>query len=217
MFANRRIWRWAFVLLSVGLVAGLTYRQHKRYKHLAAHDMMAWSIAAAAWLDGDALREVIEEQQIRTVLNLCNPDELGSQQCIDQRRAVRASGARLIEMPMPAETLDPADPEIQKFVDVLSNPENYPLLVHCQHGVTRTAKVLAMYDILFRGMTAEQSIAAMPRFGRDEYPVSVRTFAKNFEERHGQLYPQATGKLDILLRRVVSAAWNQRAKAEAGA
>jgi hypothetical protein len=66
--------------------------------------------------------------------------------------------------------------------------------------VTRTAKVLAMYDILFRGMTAEESIAAMPRFGRDEYPVSVRTFAKNFEQRHGQLYPQAVRKLDILRR-----------------
>src|SRR5207248_9422704 len=117
-----------------------------------------------------------------------------------QRRAVHGSGAKLIEMPMPAATLDPADPEIEKFVALLSNPENYPLLVHCQHGVTRTAKVLVMYDILFRGMTAEQSIAAMPRFGRDEYPVSVRAFAKNFEERHKQLYPQASNKLDILQR-----------------
>jgi hypothetical protein len=47
-------------------------------------------------------------------------------------------------------------------------------------------------------MTAEQSIAAMPRFGRDAYPVSVRAFAKNFEGRYRQLYPQAAGKLDVL-------------------
>ena len=186
------------MLVILAMAGGFGYRHHKRYKHLAAHDPNM--VYRSAWLDADVFRELIEEQQIRTVLNLCEPEELGEQRCVDQRRAVRGSGARLIEMPMPAATLDPADPEIEKFVDVLSNPENYPLLVHCQHGVTRTAKVLAMYDILFRGMTAEQSIAAMPRFGRDAYPVSVRTFARNFEERHAQLYPQATRKLEMLRR-----------------
>jgi hypothetical protein len=185
------------ILLISTAGGGLAYRHHKRYKHLAAHDQNM--VYRSAWLDADVFGEVIEEQQIRTVLNLCNADELCELRA-DQRRAVHGSGARLIEMSMPAATLDPADPEIQKFVAVLSNPENYPLLVHCQHGVTRTAKVLAMYDILFRGMTAEQSIAKMPKFGRDEYPVSVRTFARNFEERYRQLYPQALGKLDILKR-----------------
>jgi len=195
MFTRRRIWLWGLTLVIAAGAGGLAYRHHKRYKHLAAHDPNM--VYRSAWLDGDVFREVIEEQQIRTVLNLCNADELCELRA-DQRRAVSGSGAKLIEMQMPAATLDPADPEIKKFVAVLSNPENYPLLVHCQHGVTRTAKVLVMYDILFRGMTAEQSIAAMPKFGRDEYPVSVRAFAKNFEEQYKQLYPQASHKLDIL-------------------
>jgi hypothetical protein len=197
MFTRRRIWLWCLIVVFLASAASLAYRHHKRYKHLAVHDPNM--VFRSAWLDADVFRELIEEQQIRTVLNLCNADELCELR-VDQRRAVRGSGARLIELPMPAATLDPADPEIQKFVDILSNPENYPLLVHCQHGVTRTAKVLVMYDILFRGMTAEQSIAAMPRFGREAYPVSVQTFARNFEERHSQLYPQASHKLDILRR-----------------
>ena len=154
----------------------------------------------SAWLDADVFREIIEQYQIRTVLNLCEPDEMGAQRCIDQRDAVRGSGARLVEMPMPAATIDPADPAVQPFVDLLSDPKNYPLLVHCQHGVTRTAKVLAMYDILFRGMTAEQSLHAMPLFGRESYNVSVRAFSRNFEEQHARLYPQTAGKLDVLRR-----------------
>ena len=186
------------LFVAVATAAGLTFRHHKRYKHLAVHD--AHMVYRSAWLEPDVFREVIEENQIRTVLNLCEPDELGSERCVLQRKAVHGSGARLIEMPMPASTLDPADPEIAKFVAVLENPENYPLLVHCQHGVTRTAKVLVMYDILFRRMTAEQSIAAMPLFGHDDYPVSVRAFARNFEDQHRQLYPNAIGKLDILRR-----------------
>lgn len=198
MFTRRRIWLWVLMFVAVATASGLAYRHHKRYKHLAVHDRNM--VYRSAWLEPDVFRELIEEHQIRTVLNLCEPDELGSERCVSQRKAVTGSGARLIEMPMPAATLDPADPEIARFVAVLANPENYPLLVHCQHGVTRTAKVLVMYDILFRGMTAEQSIAAMPLFGREAYPVSVRTFARNFEDQHRQLYPQAIGKLDILRR-----------------
>ena len=194
MFKRRRIWFW--VLIIAASVSVLAYRHHKRYKHLAVHDLNM--VDRSAWLEPDVFRELIEEHQIRTVLNLCEPDELGAERCVSQRQAVRGSGARLIEMPMPAATLDAADPEIAKFVEVLSNPENYPLLVHCQHGVTRTAKVLAMYDILFRGMTAEQSIAAMPLFGRETYPVSVTTFAHNFEDAHRRLYPRVADKLKIL-------------------
>jgi Tyrosine phosphatase family len=198
MFTRHRVWFWC--LIGTLLVGGsvLTYRHHKRYKHLAVHD--AHMVYRSAWLDSDVFRELIEEYQIRTVLNLCEPDELGNDLCVGQRQAVRGSGAKLIEMPMPASTLDPANPEIAKFIPILSNPENYPMLVHCQHGVTRTAKVLVMYDILYRGMTAEQSIAAMPLFGHDDYPVSVRAFARNFEEQYRNLYPQAQGKLDILRR-----------------
>lgn len=196
MFTRRRLLLLGILVVAVAGV--LAYRHHKRYKHFAVHD--AGMVYRSAWLEPDAFRELIERYQIRAVLNLCEPDELGEQRCIDERAAVRGSGARLIELPMPAATLDPADPAIAKFTEVLGNPENYPLLVHCQHGVTRTAKVLAMYDILYRNMTAEQSLAKMPLFGRDSYSVSVNTFARNFEARQRELYPTAAGRLHTLQR-----------------
>ncbi|MBS0262515.1 MAG: dual specificity protein phosphatase family protein [Planctomycetes bacterium] len=198
MFTRKKLWKWGLVLALAATASAWLYTHHKRYKHFAVHDPQM--VYRSAWLEADVFRELIEDHQIRTVLNLCEPNELGADRCVAQRQAVRGSGARLIEMPMPAAKLDPADPEIAKFVEVLSNPENYPMLVHCQHGVTRTAKVLVMYDILYRHMTAEQSIAAMPLFRHNDYPVSVRAFARNFEEQYQQLYPQAAGKLDILRR-----------------
>jgi len=198
MFTRRRLSILGTLLLIAAVAGGLTYRHHKRYKHLAIHD--PGMVYRSAWLEADVFREIIEKYQIRTVLNLCEPNELGEQRCIDQREAVRGSGARLVEMPMPAATIDPADPAIGPFVELLGDPTNYPLLVHCQHGVTRTAKVLTMYDILYGGKSAEGSLSAMPLFGRDAYSVSVRAFARNFEEQHKRLYPQTAGKLDILRR-----------------
>jgi hypothetical protein len=197
MFANRRNWILGLILVAVGSSLFLGYRHHKRYKHWAIHD--PGMVYRSAWLESDVFKEQIETYQIRTVLNLCEPGELGEQRCIDQRAAVEGAGAKLIELPMPP-TIDAGDSRVEQFVDVLSDPGNYPLLVHCQHGVTRTAKVLSMYDILFRGKTARESLAAMPLFGRNEYSVSVQAFVRDFEKRHTELYPQTAHKLDVLHR-----------------
>lgn len=185
------------LLLAIAFVAGgVGYWHHKRFKHWAVHD--PGMVYRSAWLEADAMAEQIEKYQIRTVLNLCNPDEMGPRRASDERRAVEGAGARLLELPLPAETIDASDPQANRVVEALADPQNYPLLVHCQHGVTRTAKVLAIYDILYRNQTAVQSIDAMPRFGRSDYSVSVRAFANDFEKRHRELYPQAEHRLGVL-------------------
>src|SRR6185369_17627665 len=99
MFVNRRVWMGCLLALLVGAVSGLGYRQHKRYKHWAIHD--PGMVYRCAWLDGDVFAEQIEKYQIRAVLNLCNPNELGEERCVDQRAAVKGAGAKLIELPMP--------------------------------------------------------------------------------------------------------------------
>ena len=185
------------ILSLILLASGYAYRQHKRYKHFEIHD--PGMVYRSAWLDGEVFAELIEKHQFRSVVNLCNPDEMGHERTLDQRKAVLGSGAQLYELPFPV-GIEADAPEIQKYVEVLSNPSNYPMLVHCQHGVTRTAKLLAMYDILYKHETADHSLARMPLFGRDAYNVSVYAFARDFEKRHGQLYPHAEAKLDVLRR-----------------
>src|SRR5436190_21289580 len=114
MFAKRRTWIVGLVLLAVAGTSAFGYRQHKRYKHWAAHD--PGMVYRCAWLEADVFAEQIEKYQIRAVLNLCNPGELGEQRCIDQRKAVEGAGARLIALPMP-NTIDASDPEVAKFVE----------------------------------------------------------------------------------------------------
>lgn len=183
------------ILTVLALIAavggGWAYRQHHRYKHLAEHEK--GMMFRSAWLEPDVFSEVIEKHQIRAVVNLCEPGEMGEARWEGERDAVRNAGAKLIEIPMPM-TIDTDDPILAEHVAVLSNPDNYPMLVHCQHGVTRTAKFLAMYDIVFRGKSAEESLSAQPLFGRDDHNVNVRAFSKNFEKRHNQIYPYASAE-----------------------
>lgn len=194
---TRRQWLWTTLGLAAASGGGLAVWRHKRYSHLEVHD--PGMVYRSAWLQGDVFAELIDTHQIRSIVNLCNPGEMGEQRCLDQRKAVEGAGAVLYDCTMP-NTIDPADPQVATLVSILSDPKNYPMLVHCQHGVTRTAKVLAMYDVLYKGMSADQSLKRMPLFGRDDYSVSVYAFARNFEKQHSDLYPQTAGKLDALLR-----------------
>jgi protein tyrosine/serine phosphatase len=183
----------SLVVLAVCLAA---YRHHHRYKHVAVHE--PGMVYRSAWVEPDVMSELIEQHQIRAVVNLCNPGEMGEQRWVDQRRAVTNAGARLIELPMPL-TVNAADPAIAEHLQVLANPDNYPMLIHCQHGVTRTAKLLTIYDIVYRNMSAEESLAAQPLFGRDEQNVNVRAFCRNFEKERAKLYPSAKAEsLDVL-------------------
>ena len=176
----------------IGAVGGgLAYRHHHRYKHLAVHDK--GMVYRSAWVEPDVLSELIETYQFRSVVNLCKPGEMGEARWQAQREAVRNAGARLIEASMPV-TIEADDPVLEQHMAILSNPDNYPMLVHCQHGVTRTAKFLAMYDIAFRNKSADESLAAQPLFGREDHNVNVRAFSKNFEKQHNRIYPLATAE-----------------------
>ncbi len=197
MTARRRSFLLLALLVAGLSIAGYAWRQHKRYGHFAVHD--AGMVYRSAWLKGEVFAELISKYQIRTIINLCNPDEMGHERCLDQRKYVQGAGATLVELPLPPTTT--ADvPEVEKLVEILSNPNSYPILVHCQHGVTRTAKVLAMYDILYKHKTADGSLADMPLFGRDSYNVAVYAFARDFEKRHATMFPDTAGKLDVLRR-----------------
>ena len=196
---KRRLTIWGIGLAAViGTVAGgYFYNQHHRYKHLATHD--EGLVYRAAWLEPDVLDEVIEKYQIRAVVNLCNPGEMGEPRWEGERKAVTNAGARLIELPMTL-NVEAEDPTISDHLEVLSDPNNYPMLVHCQHGVTRTAKFLSLYDIKYRGLSAEDSLARQPLFGRDDHNVNVRAFVKNFDKEYNKLYPTASAEDIRVLR-----------------
>jgi len=180
-------------LLVCGAAAGgYAYHQHHAYKHVAVHE--PGMMYRSGWCEPEIMAELIERWQIRSVVNLCEPGEMediSPGRWDGERKAVTNAGAKLLELRMPL-TIDPADPTLKTHMDALSDPNNYPMLVHCQHGVTRTAKFLAMYDMVMRGHTAKESLNAQPLFGRDRQNVHVTAFAEQFETAHKTLYPRVS-------------------------
>lgn len=175
--------RWIVVVVAILAMGagGWAYRQNHRYKHVAIHD--PGKVIRCAWVAPDVMAELVTKHHAKAVLNLCRPGEMGPDRAREEREAVEGAGAKLYELSLP-DIDDPSSPEIAPHIAILKDPANYPLIVHCQHGFNRTGRVLTMYDVMFRGKTGEEALAAMPLFGRHDYAPLEHAFARNFDAFH---------------------------------
>lgn len=179
--ARSRHLRWTLLVLSLGAMAYLSFTAyiHHRYKHFAVHD--PGKVYRSAWLDADVFEEIVNRYEIKTVINLCYPGEMGETRSEEQRAALARTGARLVELPFPSNHTWGTDyPAIDAMDEILADPANYPVWVHCQHGRERTVKALAMYDIKYRQLDAQTSLAQMPLFG-GPHPWPIVAFAFNYQ------------------------------------
>lgn len=53
---------------------------------------------------------------------------------------------------------------VRATLDVLSNPSNHPIFVHCQGGVHRTGGIVAAYRVIVQGFTAADAMKEAKRF-----------------------------------------------------
>lgn len=55
----------------------------------------------------------------------------------------------------------PERKEVERFLQIVTDPKRTPVLVHCQHGADRTGTMCAMYRIAVQGWTKEEAIREM--------------------------------------------------------
>lgn len=58
-------------------------------------------------------------------------------------------------------TWNPEIEDIVRFLKVVNDSNNTPVLVHCQHGADRTGTMCAIYRIVVQGWSKEQAIEEM--------------------------------------------------------
>jgi protein tyrosine/serine phosphatase len=99
----------------------------------------------------EELPAVVERHGFRTVVDLRKWDE---GDVAAEASALQASGVRHVHLPFDdvpdAGTLD-------AFLDLMSEPESYPVLIHCKHGWGRSRLLAAIYRIEFEGWDVERA------------------------------------------------------------
>ena len=95
---------------------------------------------------------------VKTVISLRQrPDE-------NVRRSVELAGIRYINLPMnvrgyPQEDLAP------RFLELVNNPENWPVYVYCHGGRHRTGVMTAIYRMAIEGWDVQRAYAEMRQYG----------------------------------------------------
>ncbi len=120
------------------------------------------------------LRTVMQERGIRTVVTLRasrdsrpHPDAWEADIC--DSLAPKARHVRLTPKVWTADENGgiAVEENIKAFLDILDDPANHPVLVHCYAGVHRTGQLCAVYRMQYQGWTADEAMAEMKAYGYD--------------------------------------------------
>ena len=161
---NRRRW---IVLALICLLAGVgsAISQYKYYfwpKRF--HVVEAGQIYRGGWQKPGPLRRLLRTYQIKTLLNVaCNPTE---PEADGKGPIVHELGVAWHKILMPGTGLG-TFAQLDEAADVLADPSNRPVFVHCAAGVHRTNMAIAAYRLQHCRWNLEQTLEEMARYGFD--------------------------------------------------
>jgi protein tyrosine/serine phosphatase len=113
---------------------------------------------------------------IKTVIDLTDDDS-------DAREpgAVRSLGMKFVSIPMSTHETPSAE-KVAKFLDIVNDPANQPVYVHCVGGRHRTGVMTAVYRMTDDGWTADRAFAEMKnyKFGADFLHSEFKDFVYSY-------------------------------------
>ena len=127
------------------------------------HEVEPGAVYRSGQLDAAQLSALIQEKQIKTVINLrgANP---GRQWYDDEVATTRRTGAEHVSLRMSANS-EPDDALTAELIDVLRTAKK-PYLIHCEGGADRTGLASALYERLIMNRPATQADAQLSfRYG----------------------------------------------------
>jgi tyrosine-protein phosphatase SIW14 len=128
----------------------------------------------SAQLSPNGLERVIHDYGIRTVVNFRDvedgkwveaPDPWEDELCL-------RLGINYVRMPLRVWAEDrgviPAEENVKKFLEIMADPNNRPVLVHCFRGVHRTGSYCAIYRMEYQGWSNADALEELKALGYDK-------------------------------------------------
>lgn len=123
---------------------------------------------------------IADRYQIKSIVSLRLKNEKGWQAHWYEMEEsfCKANGMNFFHIPLRGNQ-PPSDEQLEEWLDILSDPANYPILVHCAQGVVRTGIMTAIYQIEFLGEDNRKVWEDLPRYGHD-FDIPKRKAMKNY-------------------------------------
>lgn len=141
-------------------------------------------------LSEHGLRELAKEHGIRTVISLRasrdsskpHPDQFEEEFC-------KANGLKFVRLiPKVWSVHDgkvPADENVAKFLAIMDDPANQPVLIHCFAGIHRTGTFCTIYRMEYNGWSNAEALTELRSLGYENVDdhEDVMTYLKNYKPR----------------------------------
>jgi protein tyrosine phosphatase (PTP) superfamily phosphohydrolase (DUF442 family) len=136
-------------ILAIVIAAGTFhyYQSEINYRFTAVTEGRVYRSGA---MPHELLIERTERYGIRSVVDL----QAKNAQPEAERAALEAVGVRYFHVPAGQ---IPSEAAVDRFLEVMSDESNYPVLVHCTHGEGRAPLFSAIYRIEFEGWEPEEA------------------------------------------------------------
>jgi tyrosine-protein phosphatase SIW14 len=189
-----------FGTLIAGLiVAGpLVYAKYRHHALRHFHVVEEGILYRSGQLTLDGLKRLIHDRGIKTVITLRDAAQPGNPAPdLEEEKYCRSQELNYLRIPpQPWWASDgsvPAARGVKQFVEVLRDPANYPVLIHCFAGIHRTGAYCAVYRMEFHHWDNARAIAEVVAHGYDNLneEMDLLSFLENYrpewraEERAG--------------------------------
>jgi tyrosine-protein phosphatase SIW14 len=105
----------------------------------------------------------------------------------EERSWVEGSGMRYFNIPLKSSEAA-ADEKTNHFLQLVNDPQNWPVFVHCKGGRHRTGALTAVYRITHDGWTAEEAFREMKEYefehGFFGGPSAQKKYVFSYYEQH---------------------------------
>jgi len=125
----------------------------------------------------------IHTTHAKTVVSLIDPDERAdpSKPFAQEQSAVESRGAKLerIEVKLGGW---PTTDDVRRFLQIVTDKQNQPVLVHCAQGVRRTAMFVAAYQLSVLEYDKQRAKDAIVPFGHSDRTIDdIRRFIDAYD------------------------------------
>ncbi len=140
----------------------------------------------SAQLNLTGLQRIIHDYGIKTVISLRDGDKAND---IDEEHYLRTrTEIKFVRIPPRPWHADdgsvPAEVSVQEFRDVMADPSNFPVLVHCYAGIHRTGAMCAIRRIDHDGWTNAEAIEEMINLGYTAQHLDVLPYLWKYKSKN---------------------------------
>lgn len=177
--------RWVFGISLAAFLAvvPLVYHRYVYTSGKRLREVTPQVLYRSGQLTREGIADAVHRFGIRTIVNLQEeaPDPnvyhgFLTTQTTKESEICRQLGVRYIHIP--PDVLHPSKVPlhrpvaIDQWLEVMDNPANHPVLLHCRAGLHRTGVLSAVYRMEYQGWSKVDAIRELKEHGFGEYPCT---------------------------------------------